>query len=208
MQKLNSDEIDLIKTTAAHCHALVRVISPWIGEHDLRVASTSLRFLLVDDNLTRAWRASRFGGPIVVEAFFFSAPPDAEAIAFCGGADILPGVPVSMCWGNVDLIKKKLNLKDYLQSACISFKGTAITRRDLIKYIANTKGGSHYDPKGISLKSQTHKFETLRSLESQGMSGLDVAMNGRNPVHHEIASIAKTIISSHEIQKLARAVSS
>jgi hypothetical protein len=203
---LTAGEIDLIKTTIAHCRALSKVISPWVSEHDLRVASASLRFLLVDDNLVRAWRASRLGGPIVVEANCFSAPPDSSAVAFCGGAEILPGVPVSISWGDVDLVKKRLNLKDFLNSACIYFKGTAISRHNLIKYVANTKGGSHYDPGGVSPKSQAKKFEILRTLENEGMSGLEVAMNGRNPVHHELASVIQSIISSPELQKLSQVV--
>jgi hypothetical protein len=202
VKSLTPEQIDLLKTAKAHLAALQQASSPWEDEHSLRVASASLRFLVVDGNLQRAWKASGIGGPIEVEASCFTVPPGNDVVAFCGGADILPGVPVSLSWGRVELVTKTLNLDSFLQSPCSYLKGTRISRHDLIKYVANTKGGVHYDPAGQSKKSQDAKFNLLRDMEQTGIAGLGIAFNGRNLVHHELASAIKSILGSRQIQRL------
>jgi hypothetical protein len=199
---LTPEQIDLLKTVKAHLAALWQASSPWADEHCLRVASASLRFLVVEGNLQRAWRASGIGGPIQLEARCFAVPPGNDAVAFCGGADVLPGVPVSLSWGQVLLVTKALNLDAFLLSPCSYLRGTRISRHDLIKYIANTKGGAHYDPAGKSKKSQDVKFDLLRDLEQNGLAGLGIALNGRNLVHHELASTIKSVLGSRQIQRL------
>lgn len=202
MKPLTSEQVDLLKTTRAHLTALWPASSPWADEHGLRVASASLRFLVVEGNLLRTWKAFGIGGPIEVEASCFAVRPGNEAIAFCGGADVLPGVPVSLSWGPVELVNKRLNIDAFLQSPCAFLRGTRISRHELIKYIANTKGGTHFDPAGRSPKSQDPKFNLLRDVEQNGFSGLTIAFNGRNLVHHELAAAIKSILSSHQIQRL------
>ena len=99
-------DTDLIKMAQAHLRALEGANIPSIDEHTLRVASAPLRFLLVDGNLIRAWRALGTNGPIRVEAYCFAAMPPPDAIGYCGGGDVLPGVPLSMGWGMITLRKK------------------------------------------------------------------------------------------------------
>jgi hypothetical protein len=134
------------------------------------------------------WKASRIGGPIEVEAFCFEVPPDNDAIAFCGGADILPGIPVSLSWGQVKLATKRLNIDAFLRQPCAWLRGTRISRHDLIKYVANTKGRTYYDPTRKS-EPQNEKFNLLLGVEHHGFAGIGIAFNGLNLVHHEIASI-------------------
>lgn len=207
MKSLTPEQIDLLKTTQAHISALRQANSPRTDEHILRVASTSLRFLIVEGYLIQAWKASAIGGPIEVEAYCFAAPPGSSAIAFCGGADILPGIPLSLGWypqpeRPVELALKKLNLSAFLQHPCAYLRGTRISRHDLIKYIANTKGGTHYDPLGKSPRSRAAKFALLRDVERGGLDGLGIAFNERNLIHHELASTIKSILGSSQIERL------
>lgn len=195
-------ETDLIKTAQAHLRALGRMDSPWVDEHSLRVASAPLRFLLVEGNLVRAWRASGIGGPIQMMAYCFASPPGLEAIGFCGGGDVLPGVPMSMGWGDIRLKLKNLNIHAFLNEPCVCAKGLRITRRELVQYIANTKGGTHYDAQGLSPRSQNAKFSLLRELEEKGLAGLGIKTNDRNLVHHELLSITQSLLRSAEVQRL------
>jgi hypothetical protein len=129
-------------------------------------------------------------------------PPGNDAVALCGGADVLPGIPVSLSWGQVQLVTKTLNLGAFLLSPCSYLKGTRISRHDLIKYVANTKDGAHYDPAGKSKKSQDVKFGLRRDMEQNGLAGLAIALNGRNLVHHELASAIKSMLGSRQIRRL------
>ena len=133
-------DTDIIKTAQANLRVLEQANSPWIDEYSLRVASAPLRLLLVDEILVRAWKASRIRGPIQMEAYCFESLPGPDAVGFCGGGDILPGIPMSIGWGNVRLRVKKLNICDFLKEPCICAKGLRITRHELVQYIANTKG--------------------------------------------------------------------
>ncbi len=198
-QTIGNNESDLIKTTAEHCLALSRAASPWTNEYALRVVSASLRFLLIDENLPKAWSMLGRGGPIVVEGSGFKSPPDKDVVAFCGGAEVLPEIPTSIGWGNAEIVHKIFNLKDFLTSACISVRGTTIRRRDVVKYVANTRGGTHYDP-----RPRKAPFEILRELESNGLTGLIVDINGRNLVHHELASVIKAVLDSQQVKELCR----
>ena len=96
---LDAADIDLIKTAQAHLRAMRHANNPWVDEHSLRAASAPLRFLLVESNLVRAWKALYIGGPIEIEAYCFASLPGRDSVGYCGGADILPGIPVSMGHG-------------------------------------------------------------------------------------------------------------
>jgi hypothetical protein len=42
----------------------------------------------------------------------------------------------------------QLNIKSFLRQQCFSFKGEAVSREDVIKYVANKAGNAHFDRKG------------------------------------------------------------
>ncbi len=199
-------DTDLIKTAQAHLRALGQANVPTIDEHALRVASAPLRFLLVEGNLLRAWRALGTTGPIQMEAYCFTTMPPSNAVGYCGGGDVLPGVPLSMGWGEMTLNMKTLNLHAFLDEPCICAKGLRVTRRELVKYIANTKGGTHYDPQGRSPKSNGVKFALLREMERDGFAGLGIKVNDRNLVHHELYSIIQSLLRSVQVKRIQAAV--
>jgi len=197
MAPLTASEIDLIKTTTAHLESLQRLSTPWTDEHKLRVATASLRLLLVDDLLLRAWKASKIGGPIVIRAWCFKKNASPNAIGFCGGADILPGIPVSAT--EVEIESKLLDLTSFLRMACVQAKGAQISRRELIQYLANTRGGSHYDE-----FSKKKAFGILHQLEETNCfeTGVGLLLNSRNLIHHEAASILQALLSSIQVEQL------
>ena len=203
---IDAADADLIKLAQAHLRALLHANFPLVDEHSLRVASAPLRLLLVEGNLSRAWKALGVGGPILIEAYCFASIPGPDSIGFCGGADMLPGIPVSVGWGDdVRLEVKRLNLDAFLNGHCICAKGIRVARRELVQYIANTKGGTHYDPKGKSPKSQGSKFSLLRELEQSGLAEMGIKLNDRNLVHHELSSIIQSVLRSPQVQCLQTA---
>lgn len=157
-----------------------------------------MRILLADGLLGEAWR--NFGhGPIVVRAKCFVKPPDNETLAFSGDADIEPGIPVSIGWGHYDLEDKTLNLQDFIMKPCGYVWGTPVRRIDLVKYVANTKGGAHYDP-GRTALSRKPVFEALRDAEENGFHGVGLKLNDRNLIHHELAATLRSLLRSPQIQ--------
>jgi len=95
MKAFTPAEADLLKTVGAHLSVLHKAQHAYVDDYALRAASTSLRILLIDGNLARAWEASGISGRIETRPWCFCAAPSQDAIAFCGGADILPGKPLS-----------------------------------------------------------------------------------------------------------------
>jgi hypothetical protein len=77
-----------------------------------------------------------------------------------------------------------------------------ISTMEVIKYVANTLGGAHFDPEGKSSKSQKPAFDLLRRLEAGEFRGLPFVVNARNLLHHEILSIGQVVIRSPEVARL------
>jgi hypothetical protein len=194
----NKADLSLISVVNEHLSQLSRLSVFDASEGRLTVASASLRSLLVDDLLGRAWKASQIGGPMTFKTWCIVSTQGDDAVAYCGGGDIIPGHSLSICW-NARLEQRTLSLGDFRQRARIQIGNTKISTIELVQYVANTKGGAHFDPKS------THKpvFELLRRLEADELDGLPFQINGRNMLHHEILSIGQAVAKSPEVARLS-----
>jgi hypothetical protein len=193
-------DTDLIETTNAHLGQLL-VLGHDASRASVRVASASLRFLLVEGALNRAWKAAAIGGPIRLKTWCIIGGKGENVLAYCGGGDILPGIPFSACRG-AELAEKWLNLSDVCRRPRIQVDAVKISTIEVIKYVANTLGGMHYDPEGKSPKSRKAPFDLLRRLESGELPGLPFEVNGRNLLHHEVLSIAQSVTRSPDVVQL------
>jgi hypothetical protein len=201
MQHLTQTSISLIKTVNAHLNQL-SVLSVFnVDEASLRVASGSLRFLLVEHSLGRAWKASGLGGAMTFRTWCITSTQGNDVVAYCGGGDLLPGVPFSAC-RNAKLAELSLDLGAFRQRPRIQIAAVKVSTVQLIQYVANTLGGAHFDPEGRSLRSQKPVFDLLRRLEAGEFGGLPFQVNGRNLLHHEILSVAQVVIRSPEVTRL------
>jgi len=201
MQHPTIDDILLIKTVIAHLKQL-SVLSYTEDEASIRVASTSLRALLVEGMLERAWRVSCIGGPMTFRTWSIISVQGDDVIAFCGGGEMLPGMAFSTCW-NAKLAELTFNLKDFCKRPRIQIGAEEISTVELIKYVANTLGGVHFDPEGKSVKSANRRvFDLLHRLEAGEMAGLPLQINNRNLLHHEVLSIAQVLTRSPEVNRL------
>jgi hypothetical protein len=197
----SATEIALIDSVIAHLANLARFAAFNVDEANLRVASTSLRYLLVEDMLARAWKASGFGGPMTFRAWCVASTQGEDAVAYCGGGEVLPGIPSSICW-NATLVERSLDLKAFQLSARIQVGAVKVSTIELIQYVANTLGGAHFDPEGRSPRSRKPVFDLLRRLETEDFAGLTIKMNNRNLLHHEVLSVAQTLLCSSEVSRL------
>jgi hypothetical protein len=188
----------LIDVVNSHLKQLSNTSRFDVGQADLRVASASLRFLLVENCLEQAWKASDIGGPMTFRTWCITSTKGDDVVAYCGGGEILPSVPFSAC-RNAELSELTLDLKAFRQRARIQVNDVKVSTTQLIQYVANTLGGAHFDPEGKSQRSQKAAFNLLRTLESGEISGPPFQVNGRNLLHHEILSIAQVVLRSPEV---------
>jgi hypothetical protein len=198
-EHLKQTDVSLITNVKAHLKRLEAVSTFNVDEADLAVASASLRFLLVDDWLVRAWKASGFRGPITLRRWCITAIKGDDAVAYCGGGDLLPGQ--SACH-NAEIAERSLNLRDFCHRPCIQVGSTKVSTVQLIQYVSNTRGGTHFDPEGVSKKSQKPAFNLLRQLEAGELGGPPIVVNSRNLLHHELLSIAQAVLRSPQVAQL------
>jgi hypothetical protein len=87
---------------------------------------------------------------------------------------------------------RDLPLSRYLDSPCLLTRGVRIPRRELIRYIANKKGGGHYDEKR-DRKGDPRSFGALDSLIGAAQ------LAGKDAVYFELLSIGQALIKSPQI---------
>jgi hypothetical protein len=199
MNQPSKSEADLIRTVNAHLKQLAQVALHNADEPTMRVATGSLRFLLAEGNLARAWRASEIGGPIVFKAWCINSTGPGEIVAFCGGGDVLPGFSFSACRG-AKLKEKQLDLSAFCRETRVQVGQVKISTVEVIQYVANALGGAHYDPGGKAAKKP--KGDILRRIEAGEIQGVPLRVNDRSHLHHEILSIIQAVVRSPQIAKL------
>jgi hypothetical protein len=202
MQHPNPTEAKLIQTANAHLQQLAELSVFSMTEARLRVASASLRTLLVEGNiLERAWRASGIRGEMTFKARCIVSTEGKDVVVYCGGGDMLPGVPFA-AHRNATVAERSLDLASFCKRPRIQVGNHRISTVEVIKYVANTLGGLHFDPEGKSIRSQKPVFDLLRRLEAGEFGGLPFLVNNRNLLHHEILSIGQVVIRSPEVARL------
>lgn len=98
-----------------------------------------------------------------------------------------------------------IELTKFMKQVSFMIKGTKINREEVIKYIANKRGGAHYDEsrnvqKPGSKGDLEKKFILLDSIHS------DTVIADKNSVYYELLSIGQRIITSHDIQRVRKII--
>jgi len=133
-----------------------------ISDPEARRGSAILRRLLVEDAYGRAWRAIGLQQQpkviaVDIKNFLGSAPQSDVDIALPAGVKIREVMMAGMCLLNRHHPanpgppitpdgfpgEREYTLSQYLGSEAGIVRGRAATRRDVIKYFANVKGGVH-----------------------------------------------------------------
>ncbi len=171
-----------------------------VDEPTLLVASNSLRSLLVAGMLKQSWKASGLGGPMTFKTWCIVDTEGDDVLAYCGGGDVLPGIPISAC-RNAKLAERTLDLDTLCRQPRIHFGANKVTTVQLIQYVSNNLGGSHFDPQGISPRSRRH--DLLRRLDAGEFGRLGLEVNKRSLLHHEVLSVAQTVVRSPQVAQLS-----
>jgi hypothetical protein len=199
MVKPSQQHTELIEIVAGHLVLLSSVAKHDSAEATLRAVTGSLRLLLVDDLLGRAWKVAGLGGPIVIDTWSIVRTGPGEIVAFCGGGEILPGIAVS-AGRHAGSERKTLNWHDFRRQARVQIGSVKISTAEVVQYIANKRGGVHFDP--TSATPKTPKFELLRQVEAGEIEGPALRFNDRSLLHHEILSIGQSVIRSAQVERL------
>jgi len=108
-----------------------------------------------------------------------------------------------------DLIGKNhpIKLTKFMKQISFMIDGTKINREETIKYIANKRGGAHYDPSRNDQKPGSkgdleRKYLLLDSIHD------GTVMADKNAVYYELLSIGQRLISSHDVQRVRNIISS
>jgi hypothetical protein len=81
MRRFSETDIGLIEPVNAHLVQLVTATRYDADQASLRAVSGSLRFLLADDYLARAWKASGIGGAMTFRTLCIVSTEGSEVIA-------------------------------------------------------------------------------------------------------------------------------
>lgn len=110
-------------------------------------------------------------------------------------------------------IKIKLNITSYLRQQCFSLKGEFVSREDVIKYVANKAGSTHFDRKGRDALIDRIRGASVYKLTEDGIPSLSFNLNSFansnsdfdpnpkhiDPIFLEVAASAKYITESQSI---------
>ena len=136
-----------------------------ISDDALRRGSASLRLLLVQNELQRAWKAAGFERePSITCAGLFGFPVENFKFWSAGGARC-NGIEIQSVFEprtrqlgqemsakiletlNSGTHRELVKLSQFTAAPCLIDGGVPVSRRTLIKYIANKLGGTHLDSK-------------------------------------------------------------
>jgi hypothetical protein len=199
MRNPTQTEIKLIEAVKAHLKHLSVVSTYNVDEPTLLVASSSLWSLLVEGTLKQGWKASGLGGPMTFKTWCIVDTEGSDVLAYCGGGDLLPGMPFSAC-RNAKLAERTLDLSALCRQPRIQVGANKVSTVELIQYVSNNLGGRHFDPEGKSPRSR--RYDLLRRLDGGEFGRLPFEVNGRNLLQHEVLSIAQTVIRSPQVAQL------
>ncbi|UOF21412.1 hypothetical protein [Pseudomonas syringae] len=179
-------------------------LSTWSGvmpDAEIRRGSAILRRLLVEDAYSHAWRAVGFARQPSLFAvdlkMFVGNDLGKVVLALAGGAtyrgfeyallminkgtDPVGGEPPADVREGAHPFEQSYDLTRYMNSPSGVVNGDTFTRRDVIKYIANVKGGVHLSPKErkqeAKLIARMEKIEKKFILQAaEGFPGSDALL--------------------------------
>jgi hypothetical protein len=161
---MTPQERDLIETVASNLRYLRDNWRPNADNHTLRRNSNLLRMLVVDDLYGRAWRALGLSQQPSIVALDLATALDAAHpewlfLALAGGSgyngmtfgpafvptDAMPPEARAR-WEGVNLMPSTMPITQFRDSLCMIVYGVPVSRRHVIQYVANTRGGAHFGP--------------------------------------------------------------
>ncbi len=204
--------------------------STGMDDAELRRGTAILRRLLVDGghcrNLLAAWRAAGFDGQPTVRVSPF--PGDLEhplkhvSWGTAGGLmapgttvlagrtivfDVGPAGPDGEPTARTEYDPTpppKMRITDYVSAPCAVAYGEVITRREMIKYVANYLGGVHL---GLGIKTPSSDKDMIRRIEAW-LDRLTVSGFGKEGPYIEILAAGQALGRSVDMTRLVQRIRS
>lgn len=208
------DNLDIIKVVADDLKYLMDEWDQEVSDISLRNTSTTLRRLISDDDLGKAWRLLGLANEPLISAISLDELLGTIKLvhvnqAFAGGATY-NGMQIQGTFEynrkstpqeikqnferKKNIVPKSFRLSEYRSSPSIILQGEKISRQELILYASNKLGDAHFDPKRNDKKERERKFLLLDNYRD------DYKLAGKNSVYFELLSIGQSIVKSSDIK--------
>lgn len=189
-----------------------------VDEKTMRQMSPIVRRILVENDLQILWKHLGFHkqpklNTPNLKSFLDKINPNQITLLSAGGAKH-NGMQVEkfilfnfqLTEKDIDFLNKnskperiELSLDDFMTSTCLVVEGEQITRRDVIKYIANKLGGNHFDSsRNIVTQEDENLIKKYKKLDK--ISNLN--LTNLKTVYFELLSIVQCLFLSEDIKKL------
>lgn len=214
-------DIDLIKIVSEDLDYLAEEWTQDIDDSSLRRASPVLRSLLIENQLMKV--ANILGEEISIMAPCISKYDvhlnDPAVIFYQSGGAKYKGKEIQFLKylnrakspeeRNADYEREKssigqnypVKLSLFMKQVSFIINGVKINREEVIKYIANKRGGAHYDDsRKIDKTGSKGELEKKYALLDNIHKSTSVA--DKNAVYYELLSIGQRLIASHDVQRV------
>lgn len=158
---------------------------------ELRLQSVILRRLLLDGLLGRAWRQAGFNGEPKIQAKNLEwLDPERSDVDYSNVLVAVMSTPYHLA-ESLEL-PSPISLTDFLAGTLMVVNGEVVTRRLLVKYVANKLGGVHFDE-----RRDDEEGRVYRQLDS-----LSMAIYGKQEPFAQLLEIGLALVASDDIQNL------
>lgn len=221
---MTPDERELVRTVLADLKYLRDEWDEAIEEDALRRNSPVLRRLLIEGDYSRAWRAVGLAKEPRIKSFDMAAQvqgltPERISFAQHGGANyngmrVLGATAYSGVLSDAEMKARaertlamvnnmaQCGLTEFMKQTCMFVGGRGaglpalpVTRHQLIKYVANKRGGAHYD----TSRSPLNKSEMVY-LALDGVFKMGSCVAELQSAYFELLSIGRAIADSDDAQ--------
>lgn len=218
-------DIDLINIVLEDLDYLTQDWNQDIDDASLRRTSPILRSLLIEGQLLKISRMLNVDIKIMAPkiSYFENDLDVSDVIFYQSGGAKYKGKQVSFTTQTNKVLSPeeiKLNyekerklidksypvkLQKFMKQVSFIIEGTKINREEVIKYIANKKGGAHYDKNRTSKKSGS-KGDLEKKFILLDTAFKHITVADKNSVYYELLSIGQRIVNSKDIQKIRRKI--
>ncbi len=189
-----------------------------VSDDTLRRSSTVLRRLLVDGDLQRAWKTVGLpcepqitAAHLKTTVLFISQQNILFASA--GGAtyhgvELRGALATNFAMnekeirriGDQGVPERTVGLRQYIADPCIIILGADVSRRVLIKYIANKLGGAHHDSRRLPTKEE----DLYSRLDAASQH---ILLMDKPAAYFELLSIGQALSASSDLRSFSERVS-
>ena len=94
-----------------------------------------------------------------------------------------------------------LKLSKFMKQVSFMINGTKINREEVIKYVANKRGGAHYDGSRNTEKPGSKGELEKKFILLDGVHEVIICAD-KNAVYYELLSIGQRLVMSHDVQRI------